>query len=77
MPSLFKQSSKYFRHKHCSLSSRILFRSLLVGLNNPGEDNLVLMKHIEGLLVPHKLVLMNQTLELDFVIKWWVRMSKL
>ena len=52
-------------------------RSLLVGLNNPGEDNLVLMKHIEGLLVPHKLVLMNQTLELDFMIKWWVRMSKL
>ena len=66
---MFKQSSKYFRHKHCSLSSRILFRrSLLVGLDNPGEDNLVLMKHIEGLLVPHKLVLVNQALWFDVII---------
>ena len=42
--------------------------SLLAGLDNPVEDNLVLVEHIEGLLVPYKLVLVDQALWFDFII---------
>ena len=42
--------------------------SLLASLDNPVEDDLVLVEHIEGLLVPHKLVLVDQTLRFDFII---------
>ena len=50
--------------------------SLLAGLDNPVEDNLVLVEHIEGLLVPYKLVLVDQALwfdkinQIDFVISF-------
>ena len=42
--------------------------SLLASLDNPVEDDLVLVEHIEGLLVPHKLVLVDQALRFDFII---------
>ena len=42
--------------------------SLLASLDNPVEDDLVLVEHIEGLLVPHKLVLVDQALWFDYFI---------
>ena len=53
--------------QHCKPSSGCQFGSrLLASLDNPGEDNLVLVEHIEGFLVPHKLILVDQALGFAF-----------
>ena len=50
------------------LQGSLCSSSLLASLDNPVEDNLVLVQHIQGLLVPHKLVLVYQALQIRFDI---------